>query len=311
MNHEQGLGAIARGQHGAFLFEQAHQAGIPAHVLRGWISSGLLDRFGTRTLRSALDPPTEADLAASHILDLKPVAWLARHTAASIHHLDTFGALSTPFHVVLERGAFAKRNDLVVHTTNDLPLSDRVFVDGLPVTNPVRTIIDLARSEPPKRLTAMIDGALRDRLLTEETLLTRIAQLRCQGRHGVPTLLAVIEGSEASRGGHSWLERRYLELAAGAGLPPPQTQRHVGRVDGRLIRVDCYYPEADMVVELLGYRWHRSKSQIARDAERVNRLTLDGRLVLQFTYEQVTLAPKVVIDSVVEGRWLRLRQRPA
>ena len=127
----------------------------------------------------------------------------------------------------------------------------------------------------------------------------------------MPTLLAVIEGSEASRGGHSWLERRYLELAAGAGLPPPQTQRHLGRVDGRLIRVDCYYPEADMVVELLGYRWHRSKSQIARDTERVNRLTLDGRLVLQFTYEQVTLAPKVVIDSVVEGRRLRLRQRSA
>ena len=41
-------------------------------------------------------------------------------------------------------------------------------------------------------------------------------------------------GPEPSlRGGHSWLERRYLELAAGAGLPAPETQRHVGSVDGR------------------------------------------------------------------------------
>ena len=239
------------------------------------------------------------------------MAWMARDSAASLLRFDTFGPLDTPFHVVMERGDFATRPGLVVHTTTDLPLSDRVFIDGLPVTNPARTLIDLAGSESPKRLTAILDGALRDRLLTEEGLLTRTAQLRSQGRYGIPTLLAVIEGSESSRGGHSWLERKYLELAAAAGLPRPETQRHLGRVDQRLIRVDCYYPDVDMVVELLGYRWHRSKSQIARDVARVNRLTLDGRLVLQFTYEQVTLAPRVVIGSVLEGRQRRLCQRSA
>ena len=48
-----------------------------------------------------------------------------------------------------------------------------------------------------------------------------------------------------------------------------------------------------------------------RDTQRVNRLTMDGRLVLQFTYEQVTLAPTVVLESVLEGRRLRLRQESA
>lgn len=228
-----------------------------------------------------------------------------------MHTFDTFRALSAPYHVLLERGTYAERRDLVIHTSPDMPLSDRVFIDGLPVTSPVRTIIDLARSESPKRLTAVIDGALRDRLITEESLLARIAELRCQGRYGIPALLGVIEGSEASRGGHSWLERRYLELAASAGLPPPMTQRHLGRVDGRLIRVDCYYADADLVVELLGYRWHRSRAQIASDTARANRLTLDGRLVLQFTYEQVTLSPRVVVETVLEGRQLRLRQKSA
>ncbi|HQZ37305.1 MAG TPA: hypothetical protein PK020_22965 [Ilumatobacteraceae bacterium] len=228
-----------------------------------------------------------------------------------MNKFDTFGELSSPYDVLLERGSFVRRNDLIVHTTLDRPLSDRVFIDGLPVTNPARTIIDIAPFHPAKRLTAILDGALRDRLLTEESLLTRIAQIRSQGRYGIPQLLGVIEGSEASRGGHSWLERRYLELAASAGLPPPETQRIVGRVDDRLIRVDCYYPDVDMVVELLGYRWHRSKSQLSRDAERVNRMTLDGRLVLQFTYEQVTLSPQVVLGSVVEGRRLRLCQKSA
>lgn len=78
-----------------------------------------------------------------------------------------------------------------------------------------------------------------------------------------------------------------------------------------MIRVDCYYRDLDIVVELLGYRWHRSKAQMARDAARVNRLTLDGRMVLQFTYEQVTLAPQVVVASVKEARAVRLRQASA
>lgn len=144
MTNEPGLPAIARGQHGAFLIEQAHQAGVPAHVLRGWISSGLLDRFGVRTLRSTITPTSEVDDAAAHLLDIKPKAWLSHASAASMHRFDTFGAVEPPFHVTLPCGCYTRRADLVVHTSDDLPLGDRVFVDGLPVTNPTRTIIDLA-----------------------------------------------------------------------------------------------------------------------------------------------------------------------
>ncbi len=223
MTNEHGLAAIARGQHGAFLLQQAHDVGIPAHVLRGWISSGLLDRFGVRTLRSTTHPTTEADDAAAHILDIRPKGWISHESAASLHPFDTFDAFGWPFHVLLHRGTYTTRAGLIVHTSADLPLSDRVFIDGLPVTSPTRTIIDLATTQSPHRLTAAIDGALRDRLITEEGLLTRIAEMRTQGRYGIPKLLAVIEGSEKSRGGHSWLERRYLELATAAGLPRPET----------------------------------------------------------------------------------------
>jgi len=312
MTHDEfGLPAIARGQHGAFLIEQAQRAGVPSHVLRGWITSGLLDRFGVRTLRSATTPTTPIDDAAAYVLDIKPKAWISHATAAALHRFDTFGDVNSPLHVTLRRGTFTTRPNVVVHTSDELELVDRVFVDGIAVTSPVRTIIDLARGESASRLTSVVDGALRDRLITEELLLRRVAQIRSQGRYGVPKLLAVIEGVESTRGGHSWLERRYLQLTAVAGLPRPEVQRHLGRVDGRLIRVDCYYPDADLVVELLGYRWHRSRAQMQRDAQRVNRLQLDGRLVLQFTYDQVTLGPEVVLATVAEARFKRLRQESA
>ncbi|MEI8238527.1 MAG: hypothetical protein WCI22_03840 [Actinomycetota bacterium] len=306
-NDERPLRATAHGQHGAFLIGQAHGSGIPDHVLRGWIKSGLLDRFGVRTLRSSTSPFEDVDDAAAMLIDIQPRAWLSHPTAAALLGFD--GArLEAPYHAILQRGDYVTRAGLIVHTSSYMPLSDRVFVDGLPVTSPVRTIIDLAPTLSAKALTAVIDGALRDRLITEEALLARIAELRTQGRYGIPKLLAVVEGVEASRGGHSFLERRFLELIAAAGLPRPEVQRHLGRVDGRLIRVDCYYPAVDVVIELLGYRWHRSRTQMSRDMERINRLSLDGRTVLQFTYDQVVHRSGWVIEQVTEALFGRLRQ---
>jgi hypothetical protein len=101
-------------------------------------------------------------------------------------------------------------------------------------------------------------------------------------------LLAVIEGSEDSRGGHSWLEGRYLELCAAAGLPRPEIQQVVARAGGRLVPVDCRFAGTPVIVELLGYRWHRTAEQMARDAQRLNAMVLDGLRPMQFTYQQVT-----------------------
>ncbi|HAP76856.1 MAG TPA: hypothetical protein DCR14_12320 [Acidimicrobiaceae bacterium] len=311
MTNVKGLAALAQGQHGAFLAGQAHQAGVPADVLRGWISSGLLTRFGVRTLRSSFDDFTPQDHAAALLLDIKPVAWIDADSAATLHSFDGFAdrdAFAPPFHVLLPRGSYVRRPGLRVHTTLDMPLDDRVFIEGLPVTNPTRTLINLARRHSPQRLTAALDGALRDRLLTEDLLITRIAQLRSQGRYGIPKLLDVIEGAEVTRGGHSWLERKYLEIAAAAGLPRPEVQRVMGRTVKRLIRVDCYYPDADLVVELLGYRWHRSRAQLNRDTERNNELIRKGHAVLQFTYDHLVLTPEVVVQSVLGTRAARLRQ---
>ena len=108
----------------------------------------------------------------------------------------------------------------------------------------------------------------------------------------------MIEGCEVTRGGHSWLERRDLELAAAAGLPRPETQSVLSRSQDRLVRVDVRYPQTPVVVELLGYRWHRSREQMSRDAARLNALVLDGFAPMQFTYDQVVTAWPWVLTQV-------------
>jgi hypothetical protein len=159
----------------------------------------------------------------------------------------------------------------------------------------VRTLVELARVLDGVRLTACLDSALRDGLVSERLVHRRIAVLRRSGRYGLPALLRALTGDSATRGGHSWLEREYLRLVHAAGLPRPETQVALSRVDGRLVRVDCRFPGTKVVVELLGYQFHRTRSQMASDARRMNALVADGFRPYQFTYEQVTLQAADVV----------------
>ncbi len=121
------------------------------------------------------------------------------------------------------------------------------------------------------------------------------------GRGGIRPLLAVIAGVEITRGGHSWLEREFLRLVDSAGLPKPATQQVLGRRGKSLIRVDFHFEGTPIVVEVLGYQYHRTKLQSRIDAERRNRLQLDGYRVIEFMYEHVVEDPADVLATVLEA----------
>ena len=221
-------------------------------------------------------------------------------TSAALLRFDGF-RLKKPFHFVVPRGHNLQRVGHHIHTSTVLPPIDCETVDGIRITSPTRTLIDLSASTDAARLTAALDGALRDGLTTEDFLHRRIVDLRGRGRYGIPHLLGVIEGIEATRGAHSWLEREFLRLVHDAGLPRPAPQRVLGKRNGKLIRVDFHFPGTRVVVEVLGYRYHRTKLQMNSDVERRTRLTLDGYLVIEFTYEHVVTSPDWVITNLAEA----------
>ena len=162
----------------------------------------------------------------------------------------------------------------------------------------MRTLIDVATTCNVAQLTCAIDAALREGLISEDLLHRRIAALRNRGRYGIPRLLEALEGGEIARGGHSWLERRFLELLDEHGLPRPRTQQVLTRQRDQLVRVDFSFDKANLVVEVLGYRWHRTQSQMRSDANRANALTLAGRRCLQFVYRDVVEEPEHVVATM-------------
>jgi hypothetical protein len=230
------------------------------------------------------------------ILDVGPPVWCCGLTAGALAGFDGF-ALRRPFHLLVPRERCVVRWNARVHRSDTITRIDVSEADGLPATSAVRTLIDLARLLSSADLARCLDSALRDGLVSEDLLHRRIVALRSQGRFGLPLLHEVLAGFEVTRGGHSWLEREYLRMLGDVGLPRPDTQQVLSRTGDRLIRVDCHFPRTNVVVELLGYRFHRTQSQMSADASRYNKLLSKGFRPYQFTYGQIVSEARYVIDT--------------
>jgi hypothetical protein len=276
-------------------------SGSPS-AFRGRVSSG----FPSRLHRSRLLSERFGALAAL-VDDVGAPCHVAGPTAAALHSFDGF-ELAAPFHLVVPRGRFVSRVGHVIHTSTRVEPIDLERVAGLGVTSPTRTLIDIAACTGVAPLTAALDSALRDGLTSEDFLHRRIVALRGKGRHGLPRLLDVLTGVDPSRGGHSWLEREFLARLSAAGMPMPDTQQVLARRGERVVRVDCRFPGTDVVVELLGYRFHRSAHQMQIDAQRSNALLLEGFRPFQFTYVDVVEHMPTVLSTVAGA--LSARQVP-
>jgi len=288
------MAAIATGQLGAFTRTQAHDSGLSDRQLRSRVQSGFLIQTGPNAFRIAGTPTNLRTELNDLLLDVGEPVWCCSQTAAAFHRFDGF-SLRRPFHLLLPRERSIVRWNTRIHRSERIDLIDTAVVDDVPVTSPVRTLLDLARVLPSDQLAACLDSALRDGGANEDLLHRRIEALRSQGRFGLPLLHEVLAGHDVSRGGHSWLEREYLRLVARAGIARPDTQQVLSRAGDRLVRVDCRFPGTRVVVELLGYRFHRTRGQMSSDATRYNALLADGYTPYQFTYGQIVSEADYVV----------------
>lgn len=222
--------------------------------------------------------------------------WVAGVTAAALLGFDGF-ELTAPFHLAVRNGRVVHRHGVIIHRLRDIERLDTTTAMGLPCLSATRVLLQLAATEAPKRLTAALDSALRDGATAEPFLHRRLVELRSRGRKGPVQLLAVIAGAEVTRGWHSFLEREFLTFLANEGYPRPDTQQVLARRGRTLVRVDFHFPGTTVMVEVLGYSFHRSRMQMQADAERLTQLQMEGFLVVQFTYSDVvTRAPRLRSD---------------
>jgi very-short-patch-repair endonuclease len=174
----------------------------------------------------------------------------------------------------------------VAHRRSALAASDVCRHRGIPVTTPVRTLIDIATHVPSGELVAAINEADKLELVDADRL--RSALDARAGQQGVGVLRQVLDRATFVLT-DSELERRFLPIARRTGLPLPRTRCLVNG-----FRVDFYWPDLGLVVETDGLRYHRTPAQQARDRVRDQRHVAAGLTPLRFTHAQIRFEPRYV-----------------
>ena len=222
-----------------------------------------------------------------------PDAILSHRAAAALWELRPVprGPVDVTILVRSRKGKGAVR----FHGVRRLHPEDRALVDGIPVTELHRSLLDYAEVSKPQQLRLALEAADRRELLDLRKLEALYA--RTSGRRELKPLKATLA---ELRGPAPWtqseLERRFLALIREHGLPEPQCNV---LVEGFLI--DCWWPAARLVVEVDGYLFHKSRVQFEENRLRDTKLQLAGIRVLRVTQPRIEYGPEELLSDVRRG----------
>jgi hypothetical protein len=173
-----------------------------------------------------------------------------------------------------------------VHRTLHLDGEDLTWHDGVPVTSPARTLVDLASVLDYRRLRRAVRQALSLRLVSPGSLLGAIE--RAGRRPGRRNLLRIVATSTAPT--RSELEDVVLDLILAGGLEHPDVNVPLELQDRRVVP-DFRWPRERLVIEADGAKWHENPIAREDDAERQALLEASGERVVRVTWQQAVAHP--------------------
>ncbi|MFD7153660.1 DUF559 domain-containing protein [Kribbella sp. NPDC059898] len=281
-----------------FTAAEAREAGISRGLLRG--------RRYRRVLGSVyVDGSTAvtARVRAEAGLLLTPGAVASHHTALSLWAADV--RTGNDVHVSVQRDPRATRprvGGLRVHEVQQL---EQVLRDGLPLTPPVRTFLDLAPYCDLTGLVAAGDSLVRRTTIEPAHLLEAAA-----GAIGVRGIRLAREAAALVRPGvDSPMESRLRLIIVSGGLPEPQIGYVVrDSAGGWLAAPDLAYPQVRLAIEYDGKHHLADPRQWRLDIRRRENLEREGWLVRVFTAHDLTHRPGTVVARIDED--LRSRHHP-
>lgn len=299
------LGLLAGRQAGAFSFAQAVEIGFPSSTIGRRLAGGAWERRFAGAYVISGTPPSRAVDLWSALLAVGPTAVLTHESSALIHGAERLP--TDPISLTVAHGSHHHLDGLVVHQIDDLKRRHRMTVQGLPVSTPARTVVELGATSSLDVIGRAADDLVRSRRTTYAAIAAVLAELARPGKPGIEKVARVLD--ERS-GGYvppaSELERAMFATFAAGGLPAPERQVPLPGRGSVLGLVDGAYRDALMVLEADGRRWHNRMEAARRDRERDAQVVRAGWVPLRFVYEQIIHDPEEVCAIVHETRERRL-----
>lgn len=275
------LWALARRQHGVVTRAQLLQLGFSSQAITHRLAKGRLHRLWAGVYAVGRPQVTRHGRWMAAVLSCGPEAVLSHESAAALWGIRRDG--ERVIEISVPAPLTRRRRGIRVHRRAAPDADDVGRCSGIPLTQPICTLVDLAARLPANQLEAAVNEADKRDLIDPETLRSGLEDLG--GRRGVPALRRVLDRRTFTLT-DSELERRFLPIARRAGLTKPDTGR---RVNG--FKVDFHWPDLGLVVETDGLRYHRTPAQQARDRLRDQAHASAGVTSLRFTHAQIAYEP--------------------
>ena len=191
---------------------------------------------------------------------------------------------------------------VVCHESNILLPEFVTTVNGIPVTTPERTCIDLSAVVGFETLERAWQSADMLGLVTAESIQRCVIKMLARGRRRMATvheLLGLwVPGYNET---DSALEARNLKWILSAGIEMPEIQ-HWTVANGERYCLDLAWPGPKVCLESDGWKSHKNRGRFDGDRDKVTELELAGWLVILATSRH---DKRTIIDRVVRALAMR------
>jgi very-short-patch-repair endonuclease len=292
------IAAIAARQRGVVSRTQLLAAGIDGSAIDRRLRAGRLHAVHRGIYLVGHTVMVQGAREVAALLACGRGAVVSHLSAANLLKLLPYPANTRPVEITLPGRQIARRPGIRVHRVKALGEQDVRAVDGIPVTSPARTLLDLAVVVSTSELERALAEAQVRRLVRRGDLRDQLE--RNPGRSGVRALRRAVEVPGGPAATRSEAERRLLRLVRAAELPVP-------RVNARLRghEVDFLWTEQRLVAEVDGYAYHANRRAFERDRERDARLAAAGYAVLRLTWRQLVSEPEAVVARLATALAMR------
>jgi very-short-patch-repair endonuclease len=175
-----------------------------------------------------------------------------------------------------------------------LAADEQTHLDGVPLTTPARTLLDLSTCVGAAELERALARADREGIADQDTVSRLVA--RYPGRRGTRRLLALLANPGGPALTRSDAEARFLELVRSGRLREPETNIHL-----RGHEVDFVWRSERLIVEVDGFAFHSSRTAFEADRRRDAALAAAGFRVIRVTWTQITKEPAALLVRVAQA----------
>lgn len=286
---ERVISSLASRQHGVVARWQLLDAGVSRHQIDWRLRNGRLHEIhlGVYLVGHAIPPALAVEQAA--LLACGSQAVLSHRSAANLWKLLPYPA-SAPAWVTVPPGRGAARPGIQIHRAV-MPRLDVRHRDGLQLTSPPRTVLDLSRLLDEQELEGVVAEAAYRKLAFEKELKAQLEGR--QGKRGVAKLRRVLDLPGGPQRTRSHGERALLRLVRRAGITGFATNAWVHGYE-----VDFLWRDAKLAVELDGWDGHSTRVAFERDRLKVAKLGAHGVTVIPVTGRQIRDDPTEVISRL-------------